>query len=392
MKGNKNLIILLIVLAILVGGYYGAYRPIVGKGQRLESEINDLNSQIAALEPDYLKMAEIQEEIASIEEVNTKKLAKYPAKLSEEFGFRLLFDIEKMSGVEFKDVAFGNVELISSGNVAPAPSAEEGSAEGGESTPAPEPENSYSQSINTRTVTDYEGLKEILKFIYKYPNLTVIENLNVTDISGTTDLAMDMQLQMIGISSSPNDKMPEFDKVERGKDVFFDLVYGEELDPEKADLGKKFREERKKNEGKSPSSKKKGPKEGFADIFLDVHAVTADSEAQSLGMVTVNPSSSVIKSDVNGQMSVDIIIENYGEDLVATYYMNGEERSEIFPMGEVLEMAVYSSERTGEEDYSSVIVNIENITTNKLYINLADEDENNPRIIFNNITGDYEIR
>ncbi len=394
MKDKKRLIVLLVVVVVIVAGYYLGYKPIIGKGVTLKEEISALNAEIASLEPDYLRMAEIEEEIADIEKANDDKLAKYPAMLSEEYAFRLLFDIEEMSGVEFRDISFGEVEIISSTTPEAAPAVEDGE-DGTNSEASPEvvEEKSFAQSVTTRCETDYEGLKEMLKFIYKYKNMTVIENLNVADIATTTDLSVNMQLQMIGVSSSPNNKPPKFDKVELGHEVFFDIFASEELDEEMADKGKKRREERKNSKDKrGEKTKKKGERDDLADILIDVHSTAADAEAQMIGMLAVNPSSSVINSDYNNQVSVTVYLETYGENIVATYYMNGEERSETFPMGKVLEMDIYSSERVDGNDLSSIFLNVNNTTPYKFYINIKDDDPEWSRIDFGSMQGDYEIR
>ncbi len=387
-SSEKKLLAILIILAVGIAFYYFVYSPIITKVTELRNSVSSMQNEMQGLK-DKNNKNQIEKEIKDLKESNEKILLKYPAMLSEENAMRLVLDIEKdVEGIQFDEVDFNPVQLLS------ISSEGEIKAEDKQSTNLNGEQNgvvidtgnlqvmkndeklkgkdiSFFQTLELKSTMSYDSLKKMLTYINNYKNKTVVDDVTISSSAQNDMVDVTLSLRMLGISSSTNTGKVEFDGVEKGKTEFF--------------------KSSKSNVDGTLIGKIAGVKDDMGDMFIDIHSTSSDAPAQTVGM-TKNSGSSIISQDANKVVNIDVTILLENERYVARYFMNGTTKKSYFNKGDALEIDVYSSKRNGSNDKVGVVLNLRNKSDDTVYVNLYDEDEDNPRFKIGVSEGKYKVR
>ncbi len=400
MKSKKTILAIVIILILGVIFYYFVYNPMVKNIALLRDGIISFESEIAGLK-NKNKREDIEKEIQELEESNELILKKYPATLSEESSMRLALDIEKdIDGVEINNLVFKPVQMfnivaddnsvkddetvttmLGERSKAVATNFGDGTDFELEANQLQEMKKdgnikdkdiSFFQSLEFKSTMTYDSLKRVLEYINNYKIKTVVDDLSIKSSEKPAMVDVSFKLRMMGISSSTNTNKPKFDAVPKGKDRFF-----EKKNSEGDDFG--------------ATDEKSGIKDAMGDVFIDVHPTSSDAPAQTVGMAN-DSNDNAIKLDKNKVVNIDITILKEGEQYIARYFMNGITKKGLFDKGNALELDIYSSLRKGKDDKVGVILNLRNKTDDMLYINLYDEDSDNPRFSTGITEGKFKVR
>ncbi len=399
---EKTLLLVLGVLLIGTAFYYLVYSPIDSKGNELRRNIASIKSQISEIKTTHDKEIIIKE-IEKLKLSNDVILNKYPSLLTEENPMRLFIDMEKeIEDVKFNDITFKPIQIL---KIADENYVEKANTvadnnyknkfsecdfnnkkldkdiiadkEGLESGELKEKDVSFCQSVEFGVIVNYENLKKILDYINSYHIKTVVDDISIRKEDEDGVLGVNMNLRMIGISSSTNTNRPSFDSVPKGRDELF------EPSEDKSSLSMSMFYDKLND--------KNTPRDERGDLFININPVSSDDTAQKVGMLPEKELDS-IRLDENKVVQVDITVLKEDDKYIARYYMNGITKKAFFERGNAIEVDVYSSLRDGDNDKSGVILNLRNDIDEILYINVYDDDKDNPRFDTGITEGKYLVR
>lgn len=355
---EKQLIGLAVLLLVILLGYTFLYRPMMATRETLESEIDALNQQLTVLREEYAKMPEYEAGIISAENTIKEVTAKYPADLTQESAFKLIFDIEDaIEATEFTSVTFTPPEVLSYSS--------EDSSDGAVS---------LVQRVSTSQELTYEEVKDLLRYIYGYDDRTVLDGLtlSVSDNSGLINITLGMNMYAIVDGERPF-TLPEFETVPTGREVLFSTKKAEQVAVERE------RREQVKDE--------------FSDLFIALKPTASDIESQVIGFTLDNIQKSYIKLNVNGVLEGKLRVYQQDNQYYASYEIDGVRReAQRFDKGTALEMDVFAAKRL--DDFDKVGLNLEviNETSSTFYINIKEEDYDSPRLKIEVTGGNVQIR
>ncbi len=356
---EKKLIGLVAILFLLLVGYYVLYKPLTNETAELEAEIATLNEEVSVLREEYNKLPEYksgiknaQEEIAIIQE-------GYPSNVKQENAFALIFDIENaFEELEINSASFSPLETLTYGD--------EDQGTGGVT--------AVKQVLRTNVSVGYEEVKDLLSFIYDYPDRTVLDSLSLSLGEEEQLIIMTLNMNMYAILGSDKPyELPVFDEVEKGKQYLFDA---------KASQSEK-KAETSVQELTDPS----------ADLFIALKPVASDIEAQVIGLSNDNVQKSYVKKDINGEIDAVLRVYSQNGQYYANYDLDGTyKEQQAFTLGNVLELDLFSAKRLDDNDKVAMNMTIINQTSEILYVNRKEEDYNNPRFKATVIEGEVEFR
>lgn len=342
---EKKLIALVGFLAVLLIIYYALYRPIMKEKEVLEGEIEVLNTTVGELRVEYDKMPFYEEEIVNSKDRIALIESNYPAGISQESGFKLLFDIEShFTEVEFKDIGFSDITTLSYSDER-------------------QDENTLraiAQIMTTGGDFTYTDLKELIRFLGRYEDRSVLSNLNMTLNEEENLITTTFAINQYALEGGGRIfEIPQFDAVPKGKDQPFDsptmnYVPRDELTRES-----------------DPSS----------DLFVILKPTASDGNAQIMGLTSDETEATYITSDVNQHLTGSLrIFEESGQTYVTYSYGGQSKNKQAFNLGNALELDLFASRRIDEDDLSSMTLQISNEIDKTLYINVKEEDKNSPRL------------
>jgi cell wall assembly regulator SMI1 len=343
---DKKLLMVLGVALIGLLLYYAVYRPITNKKYEVEQELITLEERATILRTEFDKMAFYKEEtIKANERIGTIQ-ETLPAELSQERAFKLLFDIEdQFKSITFGTVTFSNIETLAYSN------------ELSDATT----QMAISQNIVSNLELSYSDLKSFMRYIYSYPDRTVLTNLSMNLLEEENKIGITLVMNMYGLAGAGREGTTiEFENVPRGKSQPFDSP--------------------QLNVGQAPAVTSH-PTDGTGDLFISLKPTQSDGYAQVVGLTGDASQKSYVSADVEN--TVQGIIKVYVENgkYYANYDMNGvyKER-QSFDVGTALELDLYSYDRIDSTDKVAMNLTIINQTELPLYVNKIEEDLNAPRL------------
>ena len=355
---EKQLIGVVAVLLVLVALYFAAYKPMLNKRIALEEEIDSLTVTATELRKEYEQLPVYKEGILAAQK-NIKAIeGNYPAGLSQEAAFKLIFDIEEdFETMQFEDVTFSGKEVLSY------------SDENND-------ENTLfatKQTMTSNFVMTYDTLKEFLAFIRDYPNRTVLSDINLNLIEDKKEIGFTLSANSYAIEGGGRAyTKPTFSEVPLGKDQLFDTPRVEDLPDILLD---------------------DQPRDPKSDFFISLSPVQADIAAQIIGLSTDNNQSTYVENDLNDVVQAIIRIYEENGDYFVNYDVGGSYRSGIpFDLGDALELDLYSTARVDENDAVGMTLTVFNETDYILYINMKEEDEDQPRFRVNVSEGKVKMK
>lgn len=349
---EKQLIGLVVVLLALLVMYYSLYRPMTNRRDQLESDIAALESQLVDVRAEYEKMPEYKEGIvmakANIESIEED----YPTGLSQESGFKLVFDIEEtFDEFIFANMNFSTVETIRSSD----DKNNENTLYG------------LKQVLSSNLSFEYDELKDFLAFINEYPQRTVLTSLNMSLNEENGEIESGVILNQYAISGGDREFIvPEFEKVPTGKEQIF----------EAPDL--------KPSSNSNSNGGDSRPTDPQADLFVTLKPTQSDIEAQIIGLTGDDTQQSYVKQDFNDTAYAILRIYQSNGQYYANYDIEGVyKEGNVFSVGNALEMTVYSTLRLEDNDRAGMALTVINETGSTLYIDVRDDDPNDPRLVVN---------
>ena len=342
---EKKLIALVVFLFLLLIIYYALYRPIMKQQEEVETQISSLKTELSEINKEYQQMTFYEDETQKAYDLIEKMQHEYPAGLSQESAFELLFDIEnEFDGLIFTDVGFSEVETLMYSD-----------EKNDENTI-----KSVRQTMTTNIELSYNDLKSFLRFIGTYQDRSVVTNLNMMLNEEENLIGIDMTLNQYALIGGGREYTPpSFEDVPVGKDQPFDSPNLQILE--------------ENGEARVYDAQ--------ADLYLAIKPTQADGNAQVMGLFLDDNQSTYVTSDENAEVTASLRLFYEGEQAYATYSFGGQTKAkQAFELGNALEMALFASKRLSDVDDSSMRMTISNETGVPLYINVEEEDPENPRL------------
>jgi len=167
-NNNLQLIVLLLVALIIFAAYWYGYRYFVEKSEILTAENEDYQAKISDLRAKISRRAEYEQRTVANYESVSDILALYGPGNTEEKSLMLIVDIEKLIDISISVVTFAQDYQIFSYTGLPNMMGL--------------PILGLQTSLSITYKTTYNGLKEFVDYINKYP-----ERMNVRALSSSYD-------------------------------------------------------------------------------------------------------------------------------------------------------------------------------------------------------------
>ena len=261
MKKNKingkqiKLIINIISLGIFMFSYFYLYENYVDKTERNYLEVEKTKAAILDREKKLQEEESVKEQIVEVNAEKQKIIDSFPVYIGDEDNFMFVEQMEEALNVKTSSVTpSDNVEFFKTILPAKGEDAEVTKTAGTTATSGTE-ENSNTSSEDTVTqdqnntntdqqavmtatvstlgmsfITDYKGFKDMMNYIGKYPDHTIIDSVSVSADNMTGVLAGNLVLKRFALTGTGKEyQAPTFDDIDIGMDNIFGEGNGTEI-------------------------------------------------------------------------------------------------------------------------------------------------------------------
>lgn len=366
---DRNILIIVAMVIILAGSYWFSGK-IGEENLELEKQANDLSTRYL----DLVAKNANQNNYKADAEINAvafeNLLAEYRNSLSQEETLLFLNNVEKNTGVWFKQQSIESVaQVYQFGRLTSSNPARFGQRV----------YNTDNVGISTNTSVSYECSYEQLKTLIEYLNENgkkiLINNMSYTYDSAKDIVSGTMSFTHYAIAGSERPKDPiNIKDVSVGTNNIFasDLFVP----------------------GGSAESYKDKIVTDY-DLFLIVNRTGADKDAVICGQALDTTGESAISSNDGGVENVTIKITGTDGNYRVSYqvgtqqYPSGEDYAYGAPFicGKTMDLLIISCERGSNTDTSEVNVNLINDTDLELSVAIINDDEDKPRVNIRDIDG-----
>lgn len=179
-KSNRNLIMLVAGLVILLLVYFLFFVKTQDKTDEIKSELSTRQTYLDELEACYANEASYLEGIDESKQIVTELTAKLPADVKTEDFLLYLLDLENATGIHISDVAIDEKEAVTEFDCVVDD----------------ETKTMSGDSVDASVVAqmNYEQLKSVLNYIYASKDTTYLDTMSVAYDNGTAELGVSMDL------------------------------------------------------------------------------------------------------------------------------------------------------------------------------------------------------
>lgn len=373
---DKNLLLILAVIAAFCLPLVLLVQPAMNKCEALTHEISELQSRKSYLDQIVAAGSTYQEEAENIAVKKEELMNRFPSDIPQEASLLFMDNTEKKLPISLYQVGFGEDVAMQMTSAPTQEAIDQVEADTGDVTDDSVYADTTSQTAVTSgltgisTSTDfsytagYEEFKEFLDYIENYNDRMVITSL-------TASYAMDMNqvngnFTLIQYALKGEDRNPvSFLEPEmlQGTNNIFTQASGV------------FNEETNQS----------------AQFFLMLNQPDADDEAFIMGQMSDVAEKTYLVNDENKLQKAAIEFEGTNGEYTA-YYSVGKEKTVKegipFTADGQIGFEILSSERADDKDKVSVQVDIVNNTDTIVYLSVQNDDEENPRVTIKGKTGD----
>lgn len=373
---DKNLLLILAVIAAFCLPLVLLVQPAMNKCEALTREISELQSRKSYLDQIVAAGSTYQEEAENITVKKEELMNRFPSDIPQEASLLFMDNTEKKIPISLYQVGFGEDVAMQMTSAPTQEAIAQVEADTGDVTDDSVYADTTSQTAVTSgltgisTSTDfsytagYEEFKEFLEYIENYNDRMVITSL-------TASYAMDMNqvngnFTLIQYALKGEDRNPvsflEPEMIQGTNNIFTQAsgVFNEETNQS-------------------------------AQFFLMLNQPDADDEAFIMGQMSDVAEKTYLVNDENKLQKAAIEFEGTDGEYTA-YYSVGKEKTvkEGIPFAAdgQIGFEILSSERADDKDKVSVQVDIVNNTDTIVYLSVQNDDEENPRVTIKGKTGD----
>lgn len=369
---DRNLIIVVLSLIILVVFWFLFYNPMKDKITVIEGEIASSNQILSNLTLEFNKKNQYLEEIENMTSYIDLVDSKFPADITQEMIISSMLkierEIESLSVTEYS-MSLPNIVLSSVENVDETVVA------------SSIKEELQEVKVPLSLEMTYPDLKKMLTYIRNFKTRLSIENLNVASNLETDLVNANFTLNFYALTSEdrlfvPEDFFGPFDPKENSIFMPYDMTL-------------------------SDSSVLGGSIPAFDEIDLSLNLASSNAEQPSVILFKNNDanSESYLYADNDGNESVEIVFTQTGTTYSFKYktslgaYPSAYLEGITFDPGGIIDLGVYSSPRNGVNDLSGVNISLINNTDLSVRIYINDDDLVKPRVnIVQSIGESYIVR
>ncbi len=373
---DKNLLLILAVIAAFCLPLVLLVQPAMNKCEALTREISELQSRKSYLDQIVAAGSTYQEEAENIAVKKEELMNRFPSDIPQEASLLFMDNTEKKLPISLYQVGFGEDVAMQMTSAPTQEAIDQVEADTGDVTDDSVYADTTSQTAVTSgltgisTSTDfsytagYEEFKEFLDYIENYNDRMVITSL-------TASYAMDMNqvngnFTLIQYALKGEDRNPvsflEPEMIQGTNNIFTQAsgVFNEETNQS-------------------------------AQFFLMLNQPDADDEAFIMGQMSDVAEKTCLVNDENKLQKAAIEFEGTDGEYTA-YYSVGKEKTVKegipFTADGQIGFEILSSERADDKDKVSVQVDIVNNTDTIVYLSVQNDDEENPRVTIKGKTGD----
>lgn len=399
----KNLLLVVVMLAVGVGAFMGVIKPNYDATTVLDREIADLEGRLAELQAKEADRAIYEAGIVRNNKEFEEILAKFPAGIEQENYLNFLGkmdedkEIDQLSwdGLGFNE----NVEFytLGGGTGAVDTAATTDAAATTDTTTAADAATTTQAADATAAATDtgttmagssdeemvgvstavtvdyrgdYKGIKNMLAYIVSNEDRMTIDTMNITYATEEKELSGSFTLNLYAITSpSRRLEAPIVEGVDIGSKNIFDTNDSKDS---------------KINKDVSQNIEDGNQIISDYDYFVALNPSSSNADAVSIG--SKSDPATKISSNENEVLSATVKFFNVGEKFYVSYnigdvsYPENFEQGVEFDPGDDLNLLIQSSKRKNDKDKSGVRLVIDNETSMTLNVKIDGDDVENPRV------------
>lgn len=205
---QKQLLIVLLMVMVLFAAYQFGYRHFSDKAQELQTENEQLQSDINLLRAKVQNEEMYQTFTAANKESIKEIIAKFGPGVTPEKSILFFIALCEQADMEISAISFGEPGLFySAANL----SGEDG-----------QPMQAYRTSFGITYTATYEGLKQCIDYINQYPERMNITMLTAAYNSNTAGLSGTMSIDWYSLTGTGKEyTFPELEQIDLGNDNIF---------------------------------------------------------------------------------------------------------------------------------------------------------------------------
>lgn len=387
---NKNMILVLLGLILLVAAYFLGVSPMLKEKKTIENQNTQLQNRLTELQQKSARQAEYEAGIDTYNKQFDEKLAVFPATLDQEYsiefveGMRQAFDWTAMSLTMGEPEQFYILGASQTDAAAPAEGAAEDTADGTESTEAAPAEPvvtadslvCYQAEFPIKYEGSYEGIKQILHYVADYRYRMTVDTTNIAYDSSLDIYAGDIVLTSYAIAGQGRTDAPLSIDVETGlPNIFTGSGSGG------ASGGTSGLSKYDQNDGAAIATD--------YDFYVMLNPADSDVSAKVVGQDGKDASKVTSTANEEETLKLDFY-EKDGKNYV-TYTLGANSYEAEITSSDDATVYVTSTARKGDDDKSAVKVTISNTMSIPVYIKVSGDDASAPRFNVTSKSGQVKV-
>ncbi len=372
---DKKLLYVIAGLLLIFCAYFFGYRTLSSKADEYSKEADELKTTYNNLQLMKVNAGKYSKDTISFTDGFTELIAKYDSGYSQENSIMFLNELEE----KFEDVWISQAGLAQTAQLyAFGQNTSTNPSKTGQSVYTTD-YLGYSTTLTLTYAATYEEYKELIDYIntYKYKctidSMSASYNAETDTVSGTMVVT---QYAIVG-ADRPYSEPYISDPMNGTFNIFNSAVFTPGTD---ADV----------ENGNSII--------GDYDYYMTLQSSKSDDDAIIIGQKDDPTGDSVLSNNGNAMQKVAITFSGEEGDYKVqyqignvTYPATAYDAGASFVPGNMLSLLVISSERNGTDDLSGANVTLVNNTDMTLRVKVVNEDENSPRFILDQKSGDIVI-
>lgn len=373
---DKTLLMILLAFGILAGAYFFGYQKLTKMTDKYQAETTVLRAkQKDLVQKNNDKDKYINDTEKYKNEYNVI-LGNYASGTSQDASLDFLNKVEMITGSWIKSTTLSDTSQVFT--FGDAPSTNPSSA--GNKVYTTDMKG-YKTTLTLTYEAKYSQWKSLITYVNSYYSKNSIDSIAMSynNITGLVSGTMTLSTYAI-VGSQRTFLAPKFDGLGTGTDNIF---YSKLFDSSKADM--------KDENGEYILSD--------YDYFMTLSASTSDIDSCIIGKKNDLKKETVISSNSNATENVEVKVAGSSGNYTIQYKLGDttypakdyEKGATLDDPGNTLDMLIISSSRVSASDKSSINLNLINESDITLNLKVYNDDEENPRIIYQGKTGSVNI-
>lgn len=381
---DKKLLIGLLIVAVLAGGYFLVITPLLEDIEKTNVEITKLEAELDRLTALNLQVPAFREAIETYKFEIAEIVSQFPTGIRQENIIMFYQDMEESLPIQMYQIAFTNSSTIPIGVI----NTDMSEVLGIENSIMEYAGVTSSQTVGYRV--PYHDFKKFINRIELWQDRLTITGLTAAYDIEANEVNGNFTINQYAISGETLDYEQVDTDVLQGSDNIF-LKPTDEWQGWEDDIWNDLFEEGDDSLEDEEVDSDITASADECDIFFMLSQPQAEIDAMIIAINNSNDASTILSADENmSRLARFSFTQNDGKYYV-TYKLSYATRTKEITPGDKIVLNVYSTVRVGAEDHVASSLAISNGTNKNVIVNIINDDINNPRVTIREKTPNVQI-